>query len=72
MAEKIQIRCFYIIGQDDTTGGLFWLVNKAVMHIAYAIEKGTYFSADVRGAKAVLLMNGRFKYKKIYNSGFYQ
>lgn len=33
-------KVFYVIGQDDTTGGLFWLVNKAVMHIAYAIEKG--------------------------------
>lgn len=33
-------KIFYIIGQDDYTGGLFWIVNKAVMHIAYSIEKG--------------------------------
>ena len=31
---------FYIIGQEDTCGGLFWLINKVVMHIGYAIDKG--------------------------------
>ncbi len=31
---------FYVIGQEDTCGGLFWLINKVVMHIGYAIDKG--------------------------------
>ena len=29
---------FYVIGMDDTIGGLFWLINKSLMHIAYAVE----------------------------------
>ena len=33
-------KVFYIVGQDDFSGGLFWIVNKALMHIAYAVEKG--------------------------------
>lgn len=33
-------KIFYIIGQHDSLGGLWWLINKAVMHIAYAIDKG--------------------------------
>lgn len=33
-------KIFYIIGQEDDCGGLFWLINKVVMHIAYAIDNG--------------------------------
>lgn len=33
-------KTFYVIGCDDPNGGLFWLINKAIMHIAYAEEKG--------------------------------
>ncbi|MGN0318530.1 MAG: hypothetical protein ACI4E1_11430 [Lachnospira sp.] len=33
-------KVFYVVGQDDFGGGLFWIVNKAIMHIAYAVEKG--------------------------------
>lgn len=33
-------KTFYIIGQNDTSGGVFWLVNKVAMHIAYALDKG--------------------------------
>lgn len=29
---------FYVIGYDDNGGGLFWLTNKAAMHIAYAVD----------------------------------
>ncbi len=31
-------KTFYVIGFEDVSGGLFWLVNKVVMHIAYAID----------------------------------
>lgn len=31
---------FYVYGQDDDLGGLWWTVNKVVMHIAYAQDKG--------------------------------
>lgn len=31
-------KTFYVIGYDDESGGLFWLVNKVVMHIAYALD----------------------------------
>lgn len=31
---------FYIIGQHDKTCGLWWIINKVIMHIAYAEEKG--------------------------------
>ena len=33
-------KVFYVTGQDDLGGGLFWLVNKVVMHLAYAKDKG--------------------------------
>lgn len=33
-------KTFYIIGQDDLSGGMWWLINKVVMHIAYARERG--------------------------------
>ncbi len=32
-------KTFYIIGYEDKAGGLFWLINKVIMHIAYAIDK---------------------------------
>lgn len=32
-------KIFYIIGFEDLNGGIFWIVNKALMHIAYATEK---------------------------------
>lgn len=31
---------YYVIGQDDLSCGLWWIVNKVVMHLAYAEEKG--------------------------------
>lgn len=31
---------FYVIGFKDMAGGIFWLVNKALMHLAYALDKG--------------------------------
>jgi hypothetical protein len=33
-------KTFYLIGYEDLSGGLFWLVNKAIMHIAYALDHG--------------------------------
>lgn len=33
-------KIFYVIGQTDYTGGLWWQVNKALMHIGYAEDKG--------------------------------
>ena len=33
-------RYFYIIGQKESSGGLWWIVNKVIMHLAYADEKG--------------------------------
>lgn len=31
---------FYIYGQDDDRGGLWWTINKVLMHIGYAVDKG--------------------------------
>ena len=33
-------KTFYIIGQKERMGGLWWIVNKVIMHLAYADEKG--------------------------------
>lgn len=33
-------KVFYVIGQKERTGGLWWIVNKVVMHLAYADDKG--------------------------------
>lgn len=31
---------YYVIGQDDMSCGLWWIVNKVLMHLAYADEMG--------------------------------
>ena len=31
---------FYVIGQNDMSCGLWWIINKVVMHLAYAEERG--------------------------------
>lgn len=33
-------KIFYVIGQKERTGGLWWIVNKVVMHLAYAEDNG--------------------------------
>lgn len=33
-------KVFYVIGQKERTGGLWWIVNKVVMHLAYADDNG--------------------------------
>lgn len=33
-------KTFYIIGQDNMGAGLFWIINKTLMHIMYAVERG--------------------------------
>ncbi len=33
-------KVFYVIGFKDLAGGVFWLVNKMLMHLGYAIDKG--------------------------------
>ena len=40
LGEENPDKTFYVIGQNDTSGGVFWLVNKVAMHIAYALDKG--------------------------------
>lgn len=33
-------KVFYVIGQKERTGGLWWIVNKVIMHLAYADDNG--------------------------------
>ena len=33
-------KTFYIIGQNDEIGGLWWLINKVLMHLWFAEDKG--------------------------------
>lgn len=33
-------KVFYVIGQNDEIGGLWWLINKVLMHLWYAEDKG--------------------------------
>lgn len=33
-------KTFYVIGFKDLAGGVFWIVNKALMHISYALDNG--------------------------------
>ncbi len=42
---------FYVIGQDDQSGGMWWLINKVIMHIAYAIDKGYIPVVDLQHFK---------------------
>lgn len=41
-------KIYYIIGFDDPYGGLFWLINKVLMHISYAEEKGYIPVVDMK------------------------
>lgn len=33
-------KTFYVIGQNDVTGGLWWLINKVLMHLWYSDDNG--------------------------------
>lgn len=44
-------KTFYIIGQNDGTGGLWWIINKVLMHIWYAEEKGYIPVIDLKNYK---------------------
>ena len=45
---KFPEHTFYLIGCDDPNGGLFWLMNKALMHIAYAETMGWISIIDLQ------------------------
>lgn len=53
-------KTFYVIGQDDTLGGLWWLINKAVMHIAYAVEKGYIPVIDLQNFRTQYTLDDTF------------
>lgn len=44
-------KTFYIIGCNDTNGGLFWLINKVLMHIAYANDNNYIPVVDLQNYK---------------------
>lgn len=41
-------KTFYVIGWNDEGGGLFWIVNKVCMHIAYALDHGYIPVVDLK------------------------
>lgn len=59
-ADKI----FYVIGQTDYTGGLWWQVNKVIMHIGYAEEKGYIPVVD--------LLNNKTQYSESDNENVWE
>lgn len=44
-------KTFYIIGQHDEVGGLWWLINKVLMHLWYAEDKGYVPVVDLKHFK---------------------
>lgn len=54
-------KIFYVIGQDDESGGLWWLINKAVMHIAYAKDNGFIPVIDLQNYKTQYTIEETFR-----------
>ena len=48
LGSKNADKTFYVIGWNDEAGGLFWLVNKVCMHIAYALDYGYVPVVDLK------------------------
>lgn len=48
LGSKNADKIFYVIGWNDERGGLFWLVNKVCMHIAYALDNGYIPVVDLK------------------------
>ena len=48
LGSKNADKTFYVIGWNDEGGGLFWLVNKVCMHIAYALDSGYIPVVDLK------------------------
>lgn len=48
LGSKNADKTFYVIGWNDEAGGLFWLVNKVCMHIAYALDYGYIPVVDLK------------------------
>lgn len=48
LGSKNADKTFYVIGWNDERGGLFWLVNKVCMHIAYALDNGYIPVVDLK------------------------
>ena len=65
-------KTFYVIGQDDKGGGLFWLVNKTVMHIAYAEEKGYIPVVDYKSHVTQYTKDGELGKYNIWEMFFVQ
>ena len=41
-------KTFYIYGFEDNIGGIWWHINKVLMHIAYAKDKGYILVVDMK------------------------
>ena len=41
-------KIFYVFGCKDDTGGLWWHINKSLMHIAYAVDNGYIAVIDMQ------------------------
>lgn len=48
LGSKNADKTFYVIGWNDEGGGLFWIVNKVCMHIAYALDHGYIPVVDLK------------------------
>lgn len=65
-------KIFYVIGQEDTNGGLFWLINKTIMHIGYAIDQGYIPVIDYKHYKTQYTTEEMFSKENLWEIFFEQ
>lgn len=63
---------FYVIGQNDLSCGLWWIINKVVMHLVYAEEKGYIPIVDYLNFKTQYHNNNEFGKINIWEKFFEQ
>ena len=63
---------YYVIGQNDLSCGLWWIINKVVMHLVYAEEKGYIPIVDYLNFKTQYHNNNEFGKINIWEKFFEQ
>ena len=65
-------KTFYVIGWNDEGGGLFWIVNKVCMHIAYALDHGYIPVVDLKNYNTQYTLKNDKKKENVWEKFFEQ
>lgn len=65
-------KVFYVIGQKERSGGLWWIVNKVIMHLAYADDNGWIPVVDYKSFWTQYHMEGELNKVNVWDKFFLQ